>query len=188
MSNKIIKILKEGGIGVLATDTIYGLVGSALNERTVKIIYKLRKRNLKKPMIILLSSFNDLRLFNIKIDSHLKRTLSKIWPGKVSVILSCPYKKFEYLHRGTKNLAFRVPKNKNLTNLLEKTGPLVAPSANFEGMPPAKSIKEAKNYFDKNIDFYLNKGIIESLPSTLIQIKNKKIVILREGTEKIKGR
>ena len=52
----IVTILKQGGIGVLPTDTIYGLVGSALSQRAVKRIYKVRKRNPKKPFIILISS------------------------------------------------------------------------------------------------------------------------------------
>jgi len=64
---KIIKILKEGGIGVLPTDTIYGLVGSALNKETVEMIYKIRKREKTKPFIILISSPKDLKIFEIKI-------------------------------------------------------------------------------------------------------------------------
>ena len=64
---RIIKILKEGGIGVLPTDTIYGLVGLALNKKTVDRIYRVRKREKTKPFIILISNVKDLELFNIKI-------------------------------------------------------------------------------------------------------------------------
>ncbi|MEK7522400.1 MAG: Sua5/YciO/YrdC/YwlC family protein [Patescibacteria group bacterium] len=56
---KLAEILKNGGIGVIPTDTIYGIVGSALNKKTVERIYKLRRRNLKKPMIVLIGSIND---------------------------------------------------------------------------------------------------------------------------------
>lgn len=66
------------------------------------------------------------------------------------------------------------------------TGPLVAPSANLEGLPPAKTIKEAKKYFGKNIQIYLDGGKLESLPSTLIEIKKGKWKALREGEVKIK--
>ncbi len=51
---EIEKILKSGGIGVIPTDTIYGLVGSALNKKAVRRIYQLRQRNPKKPLIILI--------------------------------------------------------------------------------------------------------------------------------------
>lgn len=179
------KILIDGGIGILPTDTIYGLVSSALAEKTVRRIYKLRKRNFRKPMIILISSLNDLSIFGIKVNKKLKKILLRFWPGKVSIILPCPSKKFFYLHRGVKTLAFRFPKNKNLIKLLKKTGPLVAPSANFEGSPPAKDIKEAKKYFGGQVDFYVDKGKMVSLPSTLISIKNNKVSILRAGATRI---
>src|SRR3989344_4954201 len=87
---KIIKILKRGGIGVLPTDTLYGLVGLALNKKTVELIYKVRKRNPKKPLIILISSLKDLELFGIRLSSPTKKILNKLWPGKVSIILDCP--------------------------------------------------------------------------------------------------
>ena len=187
-SKKATKILKNGGIGVLATDTIYGVVGSALSRRIVSRIYRLRHRNTKKPMIILISSFADLKLFNIKLDNQLRQKLSQFWPGPVSIILPCASKKFSYLHRGTKKLAFRLPAELKLRNLLKKTGPLVAPSANPEGLPPATTIKEAKKYFGSRIDFYLNAGKIVRSPSTLIEIKNNRVIIKRKGALKVKNK
>lgn len=184
-NNRIIKILRDGGIGVIPTDTIYGLVGSALSEKAVGKVYKARKRDPDKPFIILIPTIEDLNLFGIKIDSYSKKLLSRVWPGMVSVILPCPYKNFEYLHRGTNGLAFRLPKNKGLINLLKKTGPLVAPSANPEGLPPVDNVREARKYFGKRIDFYINRGKIKAMPSTLIQIKNKQFLILREGAGKL---
>ena len=175
----MIEILKKGGVGVMPTDTIYGIIGSALFRKTVERIYKLRERNLKKPMIILIGSFNHLNLFNIKINDKIKKILSRKWPGKVSIILPCKNKKFLYLHRGTETLAFRLPKKQSLIRLLNKTGPLVAPSVNREGLPPAKNIKEARKYFGNKIDFYKNGGIISAKPSTLIKIENGKIKIIR---------
>jgi len=83
------------------------------------------------------------------------------------------------LHRGTKNLAFRIPKNQNFRKFLSKTGPLVAPSANSEGEEPAKTIEEAKKYFGKAVDFYLDGGKLTAKPSTLIKISNGKYRILQ---------
>ncbi len=174
-------ILKNGGIGILPTDTIYGIVGSALSKNAVEAIYRLRKRNPEKPLIILISALDDLSYFGITLDKKTVNILNKLWPGPISVILDCPLQKFKYLHRGTKTLAFRMPKPKDLQRLLSQTGPLVAPSANWEGYPPAKTIKEAKKYFKKNADFYIDAGKMDSLPSTLVRIKKGKIEILREG-------
>jgi len=184
---ELAEILKNGGIGVIPTDTIYGIVGSALNVDVVEKIYKLRKRNKKKPMIILIGSIDDLKLFGITLDSKTKRILSKIWPNKISVVLSCRNKKFSYLHKGTGSLAFRSPicingsRNRGLAYFLKKTGPLVAPSANWEGYEPSRNIRGARGYFGDRIDFYVDAGTKMSLPSTLIMIKNGEIEILREG-------
>ena len=178
--NEVIKILKTGGIGVMPTDTIYGLVGSALNRKTVERIYKVRRRNPKKPLIILIGSLADLKLFGIKPNVKMQRILRRVWPGPVSVILSCKSKKFAYLHRGTKTLAFRLPKKKGLLSLLKETGPLVAHSANWEGQPPAKNIREAKKYFGEEIDFYRGKIDLIGRPSKLIKVFNQKILILRK--------
>lgn len=193
MDKEILNILKSGGVGILPTDTLYGLVGSALSKKAVLRIYKLRRRNPKKPFIILISSLKDLDLFKIKLDNKLIKLLRKFWPGKVSVVLPCRDRKFSYLHRGTKTLAFRLPAKKSLVNLLKKTGPLVAPSANFEGKPAAKTISQAKKYFGdkvypeqgRRIDFYIDSGKLVGLPSTLIQIKNNRVIVLRKGVRKI---
>lgn len=176
-----IETFKNGGIGVLPTDTIYGLAGSALNKKAVVRIYKVRRRNLKKPLIILIGSLADLKLFGIKLNDRIKNLLKKVWPGPVSVILPCPNKKFVYLHRSTKTLAFRLPKSKWLRQLLKKTGPLVALSANPEGLLPAKTILEAKKYFGNQVDFYFSAGRLESPTSTLISLKGGKITIIRSG-------
>jgi len=192
----IISILLSGGIGVFPTDTLYGVVGSALNKKTIERIYKLRKRDLKKPMIILISSFNDLKIFGIKLNEKQKNILKNLWPGKVSVVLDCPLKKFDYLHRGMKTLALRLPageagfpKDEKLIKILKKTGPVVAPSANIVGDKPAETHKEAKKYFGDKVDFYVDKGKLKSKPSTLIQLsKNGEIKILRQGAVKIKSR
>jgi len=175
-------LLKEGAIGVIPTDTLYGICTSAFNKKSVEIIYKLRRRNPNKPFIILISSFNDLKKFKIKLKSWQRKTLKKIWPSKISVILPCPSKNFYYLHRGANSLAFRLPKNKLILKILKISGSLIAPSANWEGYQPAKNIGEARKYF-KNKVFYLDRGTLISQPSTLIDLKEKKIKILREGEE-----
>jgi len=177
---KAIEILKKGGVVVMPTDTIYGVLGSALKKETVERIYKIRKREKKKPFIILISKVSDLKIFKIKLKEFQKKLIKKFWPSPFSLIFDCPSKKFFYLHRGKKSLAFRIPKPKWLRSLLEKTGPLVAPSANLAGMPFAKTIKKAKEYFGDKVDFYFDAGKIDKKPSTIIDIRKEKIKIKRK--------
>ncbi len=174
--------LKNRGIWVIPTDTIYGVVGSALEPDVVEKIYQLRKRSTDKPMIILISNLNDLNHFNIKLTDKQKEFLEKNWPNPLSVILSIHGKNFKYLHRETNSLAFRMPKKKELIELLQEVGPLVAPSANIEGEKVAETIDEARKYFGNSVDFYIDRGVIKGEPSTLISLnEDSTFTVLREG-------
>ncbi|MFH1161836.1 MAG: L-threonylcarbamoyladenylate synthase [Candidatus Jorgensenbacteria bacterium] len=170
IDKKLIAVIKKGGVGVMPTDTIYGLVGSALLPKTVERIYRLRKRNPKKPVIVLIADLRDLVRFGIKLEPRVKTFLWKIWPGPYSVVLPCPSKKFAYLHRGTETLAVRLPKPQWLRTLLKATGSLVAPSANPQGKLPARTVAEAKKYFGERVDFYVH-GAAHDTPSTLLEVK-----------------
>jgi L-threonylcarbamoyladenylate synthase len=181
---KLIEAIKKGGVGILPTDTLYGLVGSAFSEEAVRKIYKLKERDNKKPLIILINSIQDLKKFDIKLNKKTEAILKKVWPGKVSVILPVKAKKFLYLHRGTKSLAFRLPKKESLVEMLKKSGPLVAPSANREGEKPALNIKKARRYFGERVNFYVDGGTLKSKPSTVIAFKKGEIVVIREGAVK----
>lgn len=185
---KAVEILKNDGLVVLPTDTLYGLIGSVFSKKAVEKIYKIKNRIENKPFIVLISSFKDLEKFGIKVDKKQYQFLKNIWPGKVSVVFPCYLNKWKYIHRGVESIAFRMigPKNKKLFNLIKKVGPLVAPSVNKEGEKPAENIKEANDYFNNEIDLYINQGERRFKPSTLIKFKNDDWIILRQGAKKIK--
>ncbi len=189
MINKeaVIKILKAGGVGVVPTDTIYGLVGQALNKATVERIYKVRQRRPDKPLIILIGSLSDLKLFGVKLTPVEEKILRKNWPGQISIILSCLSPKFKYLHRGTDSLAFRLTAKKSIREIIKLTGPLVAPSANPEGEKSADNLPEAAGYFGTAVDFYYGRGSLIGQPSTLVKLDNGKLVVLRDGAVKVKN-
>jgi len=180
-SGEILKILSKDGVGVVPTDTVYGLVGSAFSKEAVERIYKLKERDTKKPHIILIGKMDDLAKFGIFPDEATKKVLAKVWPGKVTVILPCKSDEFLYLHRGGNSLAFRVPEKPDLQAFIGKSGPLVAPSANIQEQKPAESIEEAEKYFSDRVDFYQDGGLCQSLPSTIISLLDDKVVIVRSG-------
>jgi L-threonylcarbamoyladenylate synthase len=187
----LLEILKNGGVAVMPTDTIYGLVGQAENISTVNRIYNLKKRKPEKPCIILIDDIKQLEKFSINLSPEQKNKLKEHWPisamadigqcRPTSIIFDCEDDSFSHLHRGTKTLAFRFPAPQALRDLINKTGPLIAPSANPEDLPPAKNITEAKKYFDDSVDFYLDGGETVGQPSKLIKLhKDGTVNILRE--------
>ena len=182
MSPESIEALKKGAVGVIPTDTLYGVVASALDKSAVERVYGIKKRDENKACIILVHDISDIEdVFCIALSKKQKEFLNNLWPKKVSVI--CPTKdpNFDYLTRGTGGLSFRIPDDKELRLALKKTGPLVAPSANPSGDDPAVSIDEAQQYFGDSVDFYEDAGTLVSEPSTLIRLTNDGFEILRQG-------
>ena len=150
----------------MPTDTVYGLVGQALNPLAAAKIKKLKERRSNKPFIILLSALADLRQFNLKPPPTMLEIIKQVWPGPVSIIF-------------TKKLSFRLPAPIWLRRFIRQTGPLIATSANIAGAPPSRSILQAKKYFGRRVDFYLPGESRGTKPSTLIKIRNGKIIVLR---------
>ena len=110
--------------------------------------------------------------------------MGKFWPGKLSIALSLGNSSFSYLAAPDNTVTFRLPDGKSLLDFLKMSGPVIAPSANPEGLSPANNIDEAKKYFGDSVNFYIDGGEISGRPSTLIKIINDELVVLREGAIK----
>ncbi len=175
-NSEVADLVRMKKVGVVPTDTIYGVIGSALDCGVVKKIYEIKNRDESKPVIVLVGSEDQIRRnFNIDVPEK----VSRIWPVKLSVILDC--EKYPHIHRGSKKIAFRIPDNCRLVEFLLRVGPIVAPSANPQGLRPAQSIREAKNYFGERVDFYLDGGFKKSKASTVIEWKKEGFEVVREG-------
>ncbi len=128
---------------------------------------------------MLIGGVEDLDLFDIDLEPDKKESLSNYWPGKVSIELPCRSDKHEHLLRGTQSLSFRFPNDLLLCELLKKTGPLIAPSANPEGLEPAKNIDMAVGYFGSGEVIYVDAGEKISSPSKLISLLGNTPEVLR---------
>ena len=181
MEKDFIEILKKGGVGIMPTDTIYGLVASAFSSDSCERVKEIKGRNVGKGFIVLISSIDDLKKFEVIVSEKAKIFMQKFWPGKLSITLSTENDKFLYLSADDGTIAFRFPDKKKLIEILKQTGPLIAPSANPQGLSPAKNIDEVKKYFGENVDFYIDEGELVSAPSTLVKIDGDKIEVLRQG-------
>lgn len=182
----VLQTLCHGGIAVIPTDTVYGVVASALLPEAVERIFQLRQRDLQKAVIVLIPDIDALEQFSVLLDVQSKKFLRSVWPGKVSVILPIAEpSRWIHLHRGTDCIAFRVPESEELCAFLKQTGPLIAPSANIVGEPAATTLEEARQYFGTQVDKYIDGGTCQSLPSTLVRWTTKGIDILRPGAVQI---
>lgn len=166
---KAIAVLQKNGVVVMPSDTIYGIFGRADSPEVVKRIRKIKGRGSDQAFIVLCSEVEEIT-DNFGVDEKLLKHVAHHWPGPVSIILE-PGKPRPDIQGDLAGIAFRIPNDAELLNILKQTGPLVAPSANPKGQDPAKKITAAQTYFGDTVDLYVNGGIIEnSKPSKVIKI------------------
>lgn len=177
--------LKAGAVGMIATDTLYGFHTNAFIPEAVERIYHLKQRDQDKPFIILISTVDDLEKFGIKVSDKVKEKILTLWPGKVSIVFDVDSSELEYLHRGKKSLAFRIPDKTSLRELLDLTGPLVSTTVNIAGEPHINNVEEAQKKFGDQIDFYVDEGEIVSEPSTVMKFNGNQVEVLRQGAVNI---
>ena len=179
------KVIKKGGIAIFPTDTVYGIGCNPYNINAVKKIYEIKSREKIKSLPVLAYSLDIVKEITC-IDSFTEKIIKKYWPGPLTLILKLTDKKLKKSLKLDKKIAVRIPDSKCTLKLLEKCGLLVGTSANISGNSsytnPNECIKNIKNY-----DIFLNGGTITSKgESTIIEIENEKIKMIREGGLRIK--
>ena len=175
-----IESIKNGGVVIFPTDTVYGIGCDPYNENAVERIYGLKNRDNTKPLPIL--GYSKRILENIvEFDKTTNRITEKFWPGRLTIVLPLKDDKLKKLSRGTNTLAVRVPNNKCVLAFLKKCELVVGTSANISGKKPFTDPQNIENELI-DCDIFLNDGIIHSSgASTVIKIENGEIVILRSG-------
>jgi len=179
------QVIKKGGIAIFPTDTVYGIGCNPYNINAVKKIYEIKSREKIKSLPVLAYSLDIVKEITC-IDSFTEKIIKKYWPGPLTLILKLTDEKLKKSLKLDKKIAVRIPDSKCTLKLLEKCGLLVGTSANISGNSaytnPDECIKNIKNY-----DIFLNGGRITSKgESTIIEIENEKIKMIREGVLKIK--
>ena len=160
-------MLQEGAVGILRTDTLYGVVARADTEVAVERVYDLKDRDNRKSPIVLIASIDQLWDTPPEVAQSV---LQNAWPGPVSVILPSSEAPV-WIRRDNGSVAYRLPADEALQNLLRQTGPLIAPSANPEGQTPAMTVTEAQGYFGDAVDFYVDGGTVkDAAASQLIKV------------------
>ena len=178
----IVDFLKKGKVIVYPTDTIYGLGCLATDKKAINKIYRIKKREKKKPLLVLISDFKMLRKY-FKVDKKQLAYLRKIWPGKVSVILNKKSNLPGYVSGRLSSVAVRLPKSGFLTKMIKELGaPVVSTSLNKSGRKPLASVSRLEKYFRAaKPDLVIDAGTIKGRPSKLIDLRDvDKIKILRK--------
>ncbi|MDR2459073.1 MAG: threonylcarbamoyl-AMP synthase [Holosporales bacterium] len=191
--SKAASAIGEGGIVVAPTDTVYGLLADATNQTAVKNVFRIKQRPASKPLPVLICNIAMAEKF-LKLSYEATKVAHHFWieekrPLTIVVSLLEPCHEIvlaESVRAGGSTVAIRLPNSKFLVDVITKLGrPLVAPSANIHGQPPATNYHSAVTAFGHYISdtfMIVDGGTSEcSLSSTIIDCSRGSYQIIREG-------
>lgn len=170
---KAIRVLKNGGIVIFPTDTVYGIGCRIDNRAAVDRIYQIKNTPKDQPFPVLISSVDQLRKY-AKITKQAENLIKKHWPGALTIILQSKKSK--------EQIGFRMPDSSVIKALVEGVGmPIIGTSANFHKSAPPKTYEELDSNFTKLADFVLKGECKLGKESTVVDATGDVPKILRQG-------
>lgn len=184
--NTTFNILKRGGLVIFPSDTVYGLLVDATNEKAVDKLIQFKNRPPGKAISVFVSDFKMLKE-NTHVNKNQETILQTLLPGPFTIILSSKHKVIKKLESEEGTLGIRLPEHQLINKLMQKfKKPVTATSANLSGRPVHYSIDSLLKELPKNkidlIDLVIDGGKLpRNKPSTIIDLTKPNIKILRQG-------
>lgn len=185
---EIAKAIKNGEIVVFPTETVYGIGTNALNEKAIKKLYEVKKRDLKKPISLLVSNIEMVERFTRDITDIEYKIMKEFFPGPLTIILKKKDIVPNIVTANGNTVGIRMPEGEIVQKLLKYSNvPIATPSANISGKKTGTDIKQIQKDFGENVDYYIDGGKCKfGISSTIVKVINGEIHILREGSIKKK--
>ena len=179
---KAAKVIKNGGLVVIPTDTLYALSGSALEKGVIKKVYWVKGRNYNKPLSIMFHSLLQAKKY-VKLNKLTLKLVKEFLPGPLTIVVQMKYKFPKELTFGSPKVGIRIPNNELALEIIKECKiPLIATSANVSGNKDPISADDATKQIGDKVDLILDSGkCIYSRPSTVVEVLNDGIKILRKG-------
>lgn len=178
--NLAITTIKNGGLVVFPTDTVYGLGCDPRNLNAVQSIFKIKKRKESKPLPVLGYSKEEISKIAVFDDTSIK-IANKFWPGQITLILKLKDDEIKKSMNLDDKIAVRVPNHPCALSLLKECKLLVGTSANFSGLPAFSDSKKVLESFS-GYDVFLDGGVISNtVESTIVDVVDGRLKILRHG-------
>lgn len=181
---EISNAIKDGKTIVFKTDTVYGIGTNAFDKEACEKVYEIKGRPKHKPLCVLITNISMLKLMVENINPIEQKLIDTFWPGPLTI----KFRKKEnvlpdIISAGDEYVRVRLLKEGLGYKIINSAGvPLVAPSANLSGSPTGINIKNITQELNGKVDYILDSGNVENdETSTIIEIENEKINIIREG-------
>ena len=178
----IVKELKKGNLVITPTDTVYGIMGDALNEEAIEKVYIAKKRIDRKPLLLLASNIDMLYKYTSDLNDLEKELINKYMPGKLTMILKKNDLVSNNITNNSEYVGIRIPDNTELIEIINKLGnPVISTSANISSKEVITNTDKIEKELLEYISYVEDGGEILAKSSTIIKVKDNKIEFLREG-------
>ena len=175
------EIIQAGGVLAFPTDTVYGIGVSVFNKEAIEKIYQVKGRSSLKAIPILISDPGEKDLVTPPARDAVQKIINHFWPGALTLVLPLLPGLPDNLSP-TPTVGLRVPDHQLTRDLLRKTGPLAATSANLSGQPSALTADEVLLQLEGRIDLVLDGGPAPGgQASTVLDCTGDTLKVLREG-------
>lgn len=181
-----VRVLKEGGVVVLPTDTVYGIAANIFSGRALAKLFKIKMRREEKPSPIFIRNLAMARTL-AAIPKTEEKVLQRLWPGPLTAVLPSRARLPRFVSRGG-TVALRVPRHPFVSALLRRVPfPITGTSANISGLPPCRSAKaflrQLKRVHSRTFpDLIVDAGRLRKVgSSTILDLTTQNPVILRKG-------
>lgn len=172
--------IKNGGLVVFPTDTVYGLGCDPRNAKAVESIFRIKKRKESKELPVLGYSKEEISKIAV-FDEMSSKIADKFWPGQVTLVLKLKDKEIKKAMSLEDKIAVRVPNHPCALSLLKECKLIVGTSANFSELPAFSDSKKVQENFS-GYDVFLDGGTISnSTSSTIVEVKKGVLEIVRQG-------
>lgn len=179
--NKIVSELKKGNLVIIPTDTVYGISADIENTKAIEKVYQAKNRDKNKPLLLLVNNEEMLKKYTKKLTNLEKEIIKKYLPGKLTILLLKNDKVPDNITAGSNLVGIRIPDNNDLIQIINKLGhPIISTSANISGQNTITNPQKIDQNLLKYISYIENIGTVNSEPSSIIQIENNQIKIIRE--------
>ncbi|MDD3437311.1 MAG: L-threonylcarbamoyladenylate synthase [Candidatus Gastranaerophilales bacterium] len=189
LRKKIKDLLDNGGVISFVTDTVWGLGALPSSEKGVKKIYDIKKREAKKPLILMSNKIENLLPYVKPLNDKAKELIDKHFPGALTLVSEKSEETPNYITSGFDTVGIRIPDNKVFQEICEATpgGVLATTSANLSNEPSAKTYEQAVENMGEKVDLIIEDfgQTANGTESTVASVLNNKVKILRQGILKV---
>lgn len=176
-------IIRNGGLVLFPTETVYGLGANGLDKNAVKKIYIAKGRKQDNPLILHISNFSMLHKIAKNISKIEEALMKTFWPGPFTIILNRTDIVPDIVTGGLDTVGIRMPSGKIAKELINYANiPIAAPSANISGRPSGTNISDIFDELSDKVDYIIDGGECEvGVESTVVRVVDGIPNILRPG-------